>query len=64
MFRLRRLLTGESGASMMEYAVLIALIAIALMAAVLVFRNGLQGLYQQAADEAANAISGPPSGGG
>jgi Flp pilus assembly pilin Flp len=48
--RIRRLLDSEQGASMVEYAFLVILIAIVAVLAVQVVGNELSSSYSQAAD--------------
>ena len=48
--RLRNLFKDEEGATMVEYALLVALIAIALIAVISVLRLGIGRTFQGAAD--------------
>lgn len=51
----------ESGATMVEYAILVALIAVAVIATVILLRIEIQAAFQKVADELSAATS---SGGG
>lgn len=57
---LRRILAEESGATMMEYTVLITLVAIGLIVVVGLFGDNLVNIYQSAADGFAEASDSPP----
>jgi Flp pilus assembly pilin Flp len=45
---IRRFYEDESGASSVEYAILVSSIAVAIMSAVALFGQGVKGLYTQA----------------
>jgi len=47
---LRKMLKGESGAAMTEYALLVALVAIALIALMIMFREELARTFMSIAD--------------
>lgn len=51
----------ESGATMVEYAILVALIAVAVIATVILLRIEIQAAFQKVADELSAATT---SGGG
>jgi pilus assembly protein Flp/PilA len=44
----RRFYTDESGASAVEYAILVSCIALAIISAVLIFGQGVKGLFTKA----------------
>jgi Flp pilus assembly pilin Flp len=50
--------TDEEGASMVEYILLVALIALAVIAAVLFFRDQLDGKFSDAGSRLSNAPNG------
>ncbi len=47
----------ESGATMVEYAILVALIAVAVIATVILLRIEIQAAFQKVADELSAATS-------
>ena len=53
-----RFMTDEAGATAIEYGLITALIAVAIIAALVVFGNGVQGLFVHVSNRAGNAISG------
>ena len=53
---LRRLFRDERGATMVEYGLMIALIAIAVFATVVYFGTSLQALFERIRDEISAAI--------
>lgn len=48
----------ESGATMVEYAILVALIAVAVIATVILLRIEIQNAFQKVADELSAATTG------
>ena len=64
MSTLRRMLKGESGASITEYALLLALVAIAVISVIILFREELAKTFMTIADALKGAdSSGSPPGG-
>jgi len=61
---LRRMLKGESGASITEYALLLALVAIAVISVIILFREELVRTFVTIADalKGADASGSPPGG--
>lgn len=56
---IRRFAREESGATMVEYAILVALIAVALIIVIGVLQTQIQAAFQKAADEIEKATTTP-----
>lgn len=54
---MKKLLVGKEGMSSVEYAILLALIATALITAVVVLQNEIVGLFGDTASDLSNARS-------
>ena len=54
---LSRFVTDESGATAIEYGLIAALIAVAIIAALVVFGNSVQGLFVYVNNRAGNAMN-------
>jgi len=52
---LARLLSDESGQGLTEYALIIALVAVALVAILVIFRNAIGGVFDSGAQTLNNA---------
>ena len=57
---LTRLLGDESGQGLTEYALIIALVAVALVAILVLFRNAIGGVFDTGAQTLNNAPNSPP----
>jgi len=57
----RRLWCDESGQGLVEYVLIIALVAIGLVAAMLIFRNGIGNTFTTVTGELNNAPASPYS---
>ena len=55
-----RLLSDESGQGLTEYALIIALVAVALVAILILFRNAIGGVFNKGAQTLNNAPNSPP----
>ena len=55
-----RLLSDESGQGLTEYALIIALVAVALVAILVLFRNAIGGVFDTGAQVLNNAPNSPP----
>lgn len=55
---LSKFMKDESGQGLVEYALIIALVAIGLIAILVVFRNSIGRVFQRSANELNNAPSG------
>lgn len=56
---LTRLLSDESGQGLTEYALIIALVAVALVAILVLFRNAIGGVFNAGAQVLNNAPNSP-----
>jgi pilus assembly protein Flp/PilA len=55
----RRLLSDETGQGLVEYALIIALVAVGLIAILLVLRNAIGNVFNNAATQLNNAPTNP-----
>ena len=55
-----RLLSDESGQGLTEYALIIALVAVALVAILVLFRNAIGSVFDTGAQTLNNAPNSPP----
>lgn len=58
MKKLIGLVRDEEGQGMVEYGLIIAVIAVALVAALVTLRGGIQGVFQNASDQMSSNSSG------
>ena len=57
---LTRMLSDEAGQGLTEYALIIALVAVALVAILVIFRNAIGGVFNAGAQVLNNAPNSPP----